>query len=123
MKGANPVASYFAANLCQVRGEAGLSQEEVGRLASLHRTEVGLLERGARVPRIDTVIKLAAALKVPPHQLLAGIGWRPAEIGEATPGKFEHNPKPNPQPQDQQPAEEAEGRANQKGAARGPTEL
>jgi len=123
MKGAKEVATYFAANLCQVRGEAGLSQEEVGRLASLHRTEVGLLERGARVPRIDTVIKLAAALGVSPDRLLAGIGWRPAQIGEATPGEFEHHPKSDSRPQDQQPAEEAEQRANQKGVPRSPTEL
>jgi hypothetical protein len=29
---------------------------------SLHRTEIGLLERGARVPRIDTLSKIATGL-------------------------------------------------------------
>jgi transcriptional regulator with XRE-family HTH domain len=46
--------------------------------ASLHRTEIGLLERGARVPRIDTLVKLAAALGVRIDcSLLDGITWNP----------------------------------------------
>jgi transcriptional regulator with XRE-family HTH domain len=70
------VARQFGANLRRIRKRAGLSQEEVGFRASLHRTEVGLLERGARVPRIDTLIKLAAALGVRIDcALLAGIEW------------------------------------------------
>ena len=60
------LAAYFAANLRRVRKAAGISQEEAGRRSSSHRTEVGLLERGARVPRIDTLVKLASALDVPP---------------------------------------------------------
>ncbi|HKB51634.1 MAG TPA: helix-turn-helix transcriptional regulator [Solirubrobacterales bacterium] len=50
------VARRFGANLRQLRRQADLSQEEVGARASLHRTEIGLLERGARVPRIDTLV-------------------------------------------------------------------
>jgi DNA-binding XRE family transcriptional regulator len=45
-------AAYLAANLKHCRAKAGLSQEEVGFRAELHRTEIGLLERGARVPQI-----------------------------------------------------------------------
>jgi transcriptional regulator with XRE-family HTH domain len=96
MKGAEEVAVYFAANLRRARKAAGISQEEAGRRSSLHRTEVGLLERGARVPRIDTLVKLASAMDVPPDRLLEGISWTPGEIGEAKPGKFQHNPNPDP---------------------------
>lgn len=32
------------------------------------------------MPKIDTLIKLAAALEVDPAQLLAGIEWMPAEV-------------------------------------------
>jgi transcriptional regulator with XRE-family HTH domain len=81
------VARQFAANLRKARRRSGLSQEEVGWLASLHRTEIGLLERGARVPRIDTLIKLAAALGVPVDcALLEGIEWTPGrtEVGAFT---------------------------------------
>jgi transcriptional regulator with XRE-family HTH domain len=72
------VARQFAANLRKARHCAGLSQEEVGWLASLHRTEIGLLETGARTPRIDTLVKIAAAVDVPVEcPLLDGITWNP----------------------------------------------
>jgi transcriptional regulator with XRE-family HTH domain len=56
----------FGENILIARRRADLSQEELGFLASLHRTEIGQLERGIRLPRIDTVVKLAGALSVPP---------------------------------------------------------
>jgi len=70
----------FGQNLRRCRKRAGVSQEELGWRSSLHRTEVGLLERGSRTPRIDTLIKLAAALEIEPRELLAGIEWTPSEI-------------------------------------------
>jgi transcriptional regulator with XRE-family HTH domain len=79
------VAQRFGANLVRVRNRAGLSQEQLGLLAGLHRTEIGLLERGARVPRIDTLLKLTAALDLSTDDLLAGIAWEP---GETRPGRF-----------------------------------
>jgi transcriptional regulator with XRE-family HTH domain len=80
------VARQFGANLRIVRKRAGLSQEEVGARALLHRTEIGLLERGARVPRIDTLIKLTSGLGVGIDCLLDGITWRP---GTSQAGGFE----------------------------------
>lgn len=73
------VAWRFGENLRRLRKGAGISQEELGYRCSLHRTEIGLLERGARVPRIDTLIKIAAGLGVRVDcELLDGIGWSPA---------------------------------------------
>lgn len=69
------VAERFGKNLTLLRNRADLSQEELGFLASLHRTEVGMLERGIRLPRIDTLIKLAGALEVETGDLLDGITW------------------------------------------------
>src|SRR5260221_2659432 len=68
-----------------IRELAHLSQEEVGFLASLHRTEVGQLERGVRLARIDTVVKLAGALEVAPGSLLDGMASEPAESAAAAP--------------------------------------
>lgn len=62
------------------RKQAGLSQEEAGIRASLHRTEIGLLERGERLPRVDTLIKLAGALGVSAGELLEGITWQPGQL-------------------------------------------
>lgn len=71
------VARRFGTNLVRARKRAGLSQEETSFLASIHRTEIGMLERGVRVPQIDTVVKLAGALAVTPGELLDGISWQP----------------------------------------------
>ncbi len=67
----------FAINLRQARNEAGVSQEELGYMCDLHRTEVSLLERAGREPRLATIVKLAGALKTTPNDLCAGISWLP----------------------------------------------
>ena len=79
------VAVKFGRNLFRCRRRAAMSQEELGKLASLHRTEIGLLEHGGRIPRIDTLMKLAAALAVSPAELLEGIHWVP---GDSAKGSF-----------------------------------
>jgi transcriptional regulator with XRE-family HTH domain len=79
------IARQLGANLCKARKRADLSQEEVALLASLHRTEVGMIERGERLPRVDTLLKLAGGLEVRPEDLLAGFAWRPGSIAV---GKF-----------------------------------
>lgn len=65
----------FATNLREARLTASLSQEELGRRCGLHRTELSLLERGGREPRLGTLIKLSSALGVSPESLCAGIRW------------------------------------------------
>jgi transcriptional regulator with XRE-family HTH domain len=79
------VSDRFAANLTRIRKAADLSQEELAIMASVHRTEISLLERGCRIPRIDTLVKVAASLEVSAGELLAGISWKP---GSYRPGGF-----------------------------------
>lgn len=74
------IAAQFAVNLKRCRNDADLSQEEAGVRASLHRTEISQLERGLRVARIDTLVKLAGGLGVSPLDLLAGIEWSPGSV-------------------------------------------
>jgi transcriptional regulator with XRE-family HTH domain len=74
------VAQQFAANLCRLRERADITQEELSFRAGLHRTEIGLLERGGRIPRIDTAAKLAGALEVEPGELFEGIAWTPGDF-------------------------------------------
>jgi transcriptional regulator with XRE-family HTH domain len=50
----------FAINLRKARKAKGISQEELGFRCDLHRTEISLLERGGREPRLGTIVKLAA---------------------------------------------------------------
>lgn len=74
------VAKQFGINLVRARKRAGLSQEAAALRASLHRTEISLLERGERTPRIDTAIKVAGAVGVSPAELFEGIVWEPGEV-------------------------------------------
>lgn len=76
MEARREVAREFGRNLLILRKEAGLTQEETAFLASLHRTEIGQLEHGLRVARIDTVVKVAGALAAPPASLMKGIEWK-----------------------------------------------
>lgn len=71
------IATRFGKNLARCRKRADLSQEELAVRASLHRTAVGQLERGERVARVDTLIKLAGSLSIPPGELLSGMDWDP----------------------------------------------
>ena len=64
----------FAKNLRHHRERAGLSQEELGDICDLHRTEISLLERRKRSPRLETIVALANGLKLgSPSELLDGI--------------------------------------------------
>ena len=72
------LANRFGRNVVAHRKAAGISQEELGFIANLHRTEVGMLERGIRLPRLDTILKLAGALEIEPGELLQGMSWSPA---------------------------------------------
>ena len=63
----------FATNLRDARHQRGLSQEALGHLTGLHRTEISLLERAGRDPRLSTLVRLARALELTPADLLNGI--------------------------------------------------
>jgi transcriptional regulator with XRE-family HTH domain len=70
-------AKRLGKNLWLARRRAGYTQEELGVLCSLHRTETGMVEKGDRLPRVDTLMKLAAALDVQVEKLVEGIEWIP----------------------------------------------
>ena|ERR1700761_3562123 len=77
---AREVALRFGDNLRRARRRAGISQDELAARASLHRTEIGMLENGQRVARITTLIQLAGAVGVEPAELVAGISWAPGGV-------------------------------------------
>jgi transcriptional regulator with XRE-family HTH domain len=69
------VAARIGRNVWLARRRVGYSQEGLGALCSLHRTEIGMIESGQRLPRADTLLKLAGALGARPDRLLEGIEW------------------------------------------------
>ena len=68
------VRTQFAANLRHHRKQAGLSQEALADICDLHRTEISLLERCKRSPRLETIVILARGMQLAsPGELLEGI--------------------------------------------------
>jgi transcriptional regulator with XRE-family HTH domain len=67
------VAVRFGKRLREVREGAGLSQEKLGELATLHRTYVSSVERGKRNISLENIERLAVALKVTMGALMPDI--------------------------------------------------
>lgn len=64
----------FGDRLRELRKESGwISQEEFAHHVELDRTYISGIERGVRNPTLDTIVKLARGLGVPPTELLATI--------------------------------------------------
>src|SRR6187200_3149564 len=85
-KPVSPIAVAFGNSLAYERERRELSQEELGIRAGLHRTEISQLERGLRVCRIDTLVRLAGALGTEAEVLLRDLpSWTPAEL---SPGEY-----------------------------------
>ena len=61
----------FGKTLRALRTKRGISQEGLAEAADLHRNMVGLLERGRRNPSLETIVKLAKALRVEPAKFFA----------------------------------------------------
>lgn len=74
------VAARFGDNLARQRKLADMSQDETAFRAGVHRTEVSQLERGLRIARADTILKLAAALEIDPGDFFDGITWEPGTV-------------------------------------------
>lgn len=60
----------FGENLRAVRKAKGWTQEELAHQSGLAPVQVSRIERGVREIRLTTLVRLLAALEVPPRQLL-----------------------------------------------------
>ena len=74
----------FGANLRRARRGADLSQVGLAQLVGLNRVDVSAIERGQRLPRLDTILKLSAGVEASPCVLLAGLRWRPGHYVEGS---------------------------------------
>jgi len=62
-------AKEFGVKLRELRKSKGFSQESLGDAAGLHRTYIGAIERGEQNVTLESIHKLAKALKVKPKEL------------------------------------------------------
>jgi transcriptional regulator with XRE-family HTH domain len=87
------VTRRFAKNLVSQRRRSDLSQIATAERSGLHRTQISLLERGLRVPQLDTIVQVAAGVEAEPCDLLVGMAWKIDRDRlydpEAPPGRFE----------------------------------
>lgn len=63
-------AQDFGNRVRDLRLERGISQEQLGFKAGLHRTAVSFIERAQRSATLETIEKLARALSVEPADLM-----------------------------------------------------
>lgn len=64
------MAVRFGKRLREVREQAGISQEKLAELSTLHRTYVSSVERGKRNISIENIERLALALGVAMRELM-----------------------------------------------------
>jgi transcriptional regulator with XRE-family HTH domain len=64
----------FGQRLRELRAERGVSQDDLADATDVHPTAIGRLERGAREPRLTTILRLARGLDVEPGKLLDDLG-------------------------------------------------
>lgn len=70
------VSRLLSLNLGTFRQRAGLSQQGAAERAGLNRVHIAHIEGGKRLPRLDTIVKLAGAVEVEPCALLKGMAWK-----------------------------------------------
>lgn len=54
----------IALNIRRIRKDRGITQEALAHEAGLNRAYIGYIERGERKPSVETLEKIARALKV-----------------------------------------------------------
>ncbi len=69
------VAERLGTNLRRLRTKAERSRDELAIHADVGHGHLSKIENGGLLCRVDTLVKLAAALGVTPNDLLAGVGW------------------------------------------------
>ena len=60
----------FGQRVRQERTTRKLSQEQLAELAGVHRTYIGMIERGEKNITLESIDKLAKALDLTPEKLL-----------------------------------------------------
>ena len=64
------LVSLLAKNVRELRDKKGISQERLGEIAGLHRTYIGMIERGEKNITLVNLEKLAKALGVRASSLI-----------------------------------------------------
>lgn len=69
----NNILKKFGEKVREVRLENKLSQEKLAEKANLHRTYIGMIERGEKNITLLNISKISMALSVKPFELFKGL--------------------------------------------------
>lgn len=72
-------ARHVGRNIRRARQAAGFSKIEPADRAGIHWTVLVSYEAGSGIPILETFVRIAWALGVPPASLLPGLDWEPLE--------------------------------------------
>lgn len=67
------MALYFGIQVKRMRTDKQITQAQLAQQAHLDRTYISMLERGLRIPNLETVIRIAHALNVTAAEIVCGI--------------------------------------------------
>ena len=70
---AERVAKLFGVRVREARDSVGVSQEKLAELSGVHRTYIGHVERGEVNLSLYNLVRIAAALRIDPAQLVGGL--------------------------------------------------
>jgi transcriptional regulator with XRE-family HTH domain len=63
----------FGRRIRKLRSLQRISQEELAELAGVHRTYIGMIERGEKNPTLRSLLKLSRGLRVPLPKILEDV--------------------------------------------------
>lgn len=67
------ILKNFGQRIKLLRNKAALSQEELANISGLHRTYIGMIERGEKNITLKNIEKIAISLKVDISELLKDV--------------------------------------------------
>jgi transcriptional regulator with XRE-family HTH domain len=68
-------AEIFGERVRELRDRLGITQEKLAQAADLTTSFVSTVERGQKMPSLNSILKLARALKVDAGELLSGFSY------------------------------------------------
>lgn len=67
------IAEKFGENVRKFRNLQGITQEDLAEKSELHRTYIGMVERGERNISLNNAYRIATALNVSLSEMMEGI--------------------------------------------------
>ncbi len=73
MNSKDPTLIQFGSKVRLARKELSMSQEQLASIANMHRTYIGMIERGEKNITLTNILKLSQALSISASTLLESI--------------------------------------------------